>query len=103
MFRDNIVHHEGQVQHLSISTQDLEEGDSIGCCITKDGDWEIYINGQKRADGVHNVPTGKPLWGVVDIYGDVKTIQSEFYCGELYSESLRLQCVKHTMLCTCAH
>ena len=88
----NIVCHGRQEQHLNISTEDLKKNDSIGCCITKDGDWEIYINGWKRAVGWRNVPTDKPLWAVVDIFGDAKTIQSEFYCGELYSESLMLQC-----------
>ena len=103
VFWNQRVYYDGQVQNLNISTEDLKEGDSIGLCISRDGDFEIYINGQKRAVGWRNVPTDKPLWGVVDIYHDAKTIQSEFYCGELYSESLRLQCVKHTILCTCAH
>ena len=103
LVRSNKIHHNGQEQCPNFSTTDMKEGDSIGCCITKDGDWEIYINGKKRAVGWRNVPTGKPLWGVVDIYGKAETIQSEFYCGELYSESLRKQCVKHTVICTCAH
>ena len=98
LFFDNIVYHDGQGQRLNISTKDLKAGDSIGCYITRDGDSEIYINGQKRAVGWRNIPTDKPLWGVVDIWGDVNKIQSEFYCGELYSESLRLQCVKHSIL-----
>ena len=108
MFLDNKVYHGEEEHRFNISTQDLKEGDSIGCCITRDGDWEIYIDGQKRAVGWHNVPTDKPLWGVVDILGIARTIQSEFYCGEIYSESLRLQCVKHTILMhtyteTCMH
>ena len=77
-----------------MSTRELKEGNPIGCCITRDGDLEIYINGQKRAVGWRNVPTDKPLWGVVDIAADdALTIQSEFYCGKLYSESLRLHSV----------
>ena len=101
LFTYDTVYHDEQEQRLNISTANLEEDDSIGWRITRDGDWEIYINGKKRAVGWHNVPTDKPLWGVVEMYGKAKTIQSEFYCGELYS--LRLQCVKHTILYTCAH
>ena len=85
LFWNNDVYHDGQEQHLNISTEDLKVDDSIGWCITRDGDWEIYINGQKRAVGWRNVPTDKLLWGVVDICGSARTIQSEFYCGELYS------------------
>ena len=84
LFWGSIVYHDGRKQELSISTFDLVEGESIGCCITRGGDLEIYINGQKRAVGWHNVPVDKPLWGVVDMYGSGVTIQSEFYCGELY-------------------
>ena len=76
-----MVYHDGQKQRLKISTEDLKEGHSIGWCITRDGDWKVHINGKKRAVGWRNVPTGKPLWGIVDIFGKAKTIQSEFYCA----------------------
>ena len=85
LFWGNIVYHDRNDQILSISTFDLVKGNSIGCCITRGGDLEIYINGQKRAVGWHNVPVDKPLWGVVCMYGKDRTIQSEFYSGELYS------------------
>ena len=97
-FRDNRVYHDNEDQRFDISTQDLMVDDSIGCCITRYGDFEIYINGKKREVGWHNVPTDKPLWGVVDIFRIGVTIQSEFYSGEFYFESLRLQCIKHTII-----
>ena len=82
LFWDNTVYHDGNEQKLSIPN--LVQGDSIGCCITKGGDLDIYINGQKIAVGWRNVPVDKPLWGVVCMFGRARTIQSEFYCGELY-------------------
>ena len=85
LFLGNKVYHDGNVLELSNSTFDLVEGNSIGCCITRGGDLEIYINGQKRTVGWRNVPVDKPLWGVVEILGNAITIQSEFYCCELYS------------------
>ena len=84
LFSGNRMYHNGNKQEVSISTFSLKKGESIGCCITRNGDLEIYINGQKNAVGWHNVPVDKPLWGVADIYGKAKTIQSEFHCGELY-------------------
>ena len=86
LFWGSIVCHDGETNKLSpgILPSSLVEGDSIGCCITRDGDLEIYINGQKKATGWHNVPVDKPLWGTVEIYWKARTIQSEFYCGELY-------------------
>ena len=84
LFVGSTVWHAGNKQDLSISTAVLVGGESIGCCITRGGDLEIYINGQKRAVGWYNVPMDKPLWGVVDMGYVRRTIQSEFYCGELY-------------------
>ena len=86
LFLGNTTYHGGYARELSISTSNLVAGNSIGCCITRGGDLEIYINGQKRAVGWHmcNVPVDKPLWGVVYM-SEYTTIQSEFYCGELYS------------------
>ena len=98
LYGGSTVSHDGKKQYLSISTY---EGNSIGCCITRGGDLEIYINGQKRAVGWRNVPVDKPLWGVVDMYADGITIQSEFYCGELYSYNI--YSVSHSCACACMY
>ena len=86
LYWNKSVFHGGNEQQLS--RESLKKGDSLGCCITRDGDLEIYINGKERAVGWRNVPVDKPLWGVVDMYGNGVTIQSEFYCGELYSYNI---------------
>ena len=100
LFFGNIVYHDGNKQTLGIFTSSLKKGDSVGCCLTGGGDLEIYINGQKRAVGWRNVPVDKPLWGVVDICGRARTIQSEFYCGKLYSYNV--YSVLYTYICECA-
>ena len=101
LFRGSMVYHGGERQKLpsSILPSSFVEGDSIGCCITNGGDLENYINRQKRAVGWRNVPVDKPLWGVVDMEGSARTIQSEFYCGELYSYNVCS--VSH--MCMCMH
>ena len=102
LFHDNTVYHDGNKQKLNISTYDLVEGYSLGCCITRGGDLEIYINRQKRAVGWCNVPVDKPLWGVVQMYGKVfLTIQSEFHCGELYLYNV--YSVLHSCACACMY
>ena len=85
LFSGRRAYHDGREQILSISTLDLIEGNSIGCCITRGSDLDFFINGQKSTVGWHNVPVDKPLWGVVYMHEFARTIQSEFYCGELYS------------------
>ena len=99
-FWGNAVWHANE-RKLSISTYGLVEGDSVGCCITRDGDLEVYINGQYRAVGWRNVPVNKPLWGVVWMHGKNRTIQSEFYCGELYSYNV--YSVSHSCACACMY
>ena len=98
LYWDRTVFHDGSKQQLS--RERLRRGDSIGCCITRGGDLEIYINGQKRTVGWHNVPVDKPLWGMVDMYGKGVTIQSEFCCGELYLYNV--YSMSHSMTCACA-
>ena len=100
---DRAVYHGGNDKQLrfSISTERLRKGGSLGCCITRGGDLEIHINGQKRAVGWRNVPVDKPLWGVVDMYGNGVTIQSEFHCGELYTYNV--YSVSHTRACACMY
>ena len=84
MFSGNRVYHNWNDRELlSIPNPSLNEGDSVGCRVTRGGRFEIYINRQWRAVGWRNVPVDKPLWGVVEMYGGSITIQSEFYCGEL--------------------
>ena len=84
LFWGSTVYHGGEKKKLpsSILSSSFVEGDTIGCCI-RGGDLEIFINGQEGIVGWCNVPVDKPLWGAVEIYGKARTIQSEFYCGEL--------------------
>ena len=97
LYWDKTVFHGGNEQQLSRESLKFKKGDSLGCSITRGGDLEIYINGQKRAVGWRNVPVDKSLWGVVDMYGDCVTIQSEFYCGKLYSYNV--YSVSHVCMC----
>ena len=101
LFWGSTVFHDGNEEKLNISTSSVIEGNSLGCCITRGGDSEIYINGQKRAVRWRNVPVDKPLWGVVYMYGKYRTIQSEFYCGELYSYNI--YSVSHSCACACMY
>ena len=101
LFWGSKIYHDGNKQKLSISTFNLIPGNSLGCCITRGGDFEICINGQKKTVGWHNVPVDRPLWGVVDMIGNTTTIQSEFYRGELYSYNV--YSVSHSYMCMHVH
>ena len=110
LFWDDTVYHNGDKRKLKISTLYLGKNDSVGCCVTRDGELELFLQGGKRVVGMHNVPTDKPLWGVVCICGQAKTIQSEFYCGELYSCSevcivlhAHTHIHTHALVCGCTH
>ena len=107
LYWGNTVYHGGNEQqlHFSISTEKLRKGGSLGCCITRGGDLEIYINGQEGKVGWRNVPVNKPLWGVVEIYGKARTIQSEFCCGELYIILYNVYSVSYiyNIMCMCMH
>ena len=84
LFQSNKVWHDKMEQKISFSASRVNVGNSLGCCITEGGDFEININRRKRAVGWRKVPVDQSLWGVVEICGKAVKIQSEFYCGELY-------------------
>ena len=65
----------------------LKVGQSVGCCVTRNGELRYFINGVDQGIVWTGLPTNRPLWGVADIDYLVK-IKSEFFFGE-YSITLK--------------
>ena len=78
---------------MDFSIEELKVQDSIGCCITNEGELKYFVNGQDRGVGWKNVPTDRPLWGFADLYGLTRKVKSEFTFGErVVSQMMYLQC-----------
>ena len=77
MLWGNIACFEGLKRDFS--TANLVEGDTVGCCIGNNGSLEYFVNGERKGIICHNVPSNKPLYGVADMCGRIKKIQSEFH------------------------
>ena len=45
------VHHKGGERKLDFSIEELKIGDSVGCCVTKTGDLQYYVNGVMKGIG----------------------------------------------------
>ena len=81
MFCDSTAFHDGTEQDISFSTEDLDEGDSVGVRFCENGDVHYYVNGQNKGRMFQHLPQHQDLWGVVCLWYSTK-IQSEFYFGE---------------------
>ena len=77
------VHHKGGERKLDFSIEELKIGDSVGCCVTKTGDLQYYVNGVMKGIGWDGLPTDQLLWGFADLYGLTRKVKSEFVFGEL--------------------
>ena len=66
----------------------LEVGQSVGCCVTRNGKLRYFIDGVDQGIAWTDLPTNRPLWGVADIGGFAIKIKSEFFFGE-YSITLK--------------
>lgn len=79
------VHHGGQERRVDFNLETVNVGQSVGCCISKDGELHYYVDGRDQGAGWTGVPVDRPLWGFADIYGLAKKIKSEFIYDELMS------------------
>ncbi len=66
---------------MDFNLESLRVGQTVSCCVNKQGELRYYIDGQDQGLGWSGVPTDKPLWGFADIYGLARKIKSEFLCG----------------------
>ena len=65
----------------------LEVGQSVGCCVTRNGELRYFIDGVDQNIVWTGFPTNRRLWGVATIAGKT-LIKSEFFFGE-YSITLK--------------
>lgn len=76
------LHHNGQEKRVDFNLESLKIGQSIGCCINKEGELRYFINGVDQGVAWTGLPTDKPMWGFADIYGLARKIKSEFLFGK---------------------
>ena len=81
MFRASTTYHDGLEEDMSFSTEDLEEGDSVGIRVSEIGDVQYYVNGQNKGVVFQHLPQHQDLWGVIFLCG-FSAIESRFRFGE---------------------
>lgn len=67
---------------MDFNLESLKVGQSIGCCVTREGELRYFINGVDQGIAWTGLPTDRPMWGFADIYGLARKIKSEFLFGE---------------------
>ena len=77
------VYHQGREKKVQFNAWDLKVGDTIGCCIHKDGTLHYYVNGiDKGVSWDDKLPTNQAVYGFVDVYGYTRKISSLFHYGK---------------------
>ena len=79
------MHHNKQSKKVDFNLGFLEVEQSIGCCVTREGELSYFIDGVDKGIVWTALPTNRPMWGVVDFYGLKKAVKSEFFFGEYYN------------------
>ena len=85
---DTALYHNGERREVNFNLENLKVGQSVGCCVTRNGEMRYFIDGVDRGIVWTGLPTNRLMWGVADIYGLARKIMSEFFFGE-YSITLR--------------
>ena len=73
---EKTLHHNKKEKSLAkeMDLQKLKVGQSAGCFVTSDGELHFQVNGKEEV-GWTGLPTDKPLWGFVDIYGKDRKVR----------------------------
>ena len=72
------LYHNGERRVVNFNLNYLKVGQSVGCCVTRNGELRYFIDGVDQNIVWTGLPINGPLWGVADIYGIAK-IKSEFF------------------------
>ena len=80
--------HNGEARKVHFDLNDLKVGQSVGCCVTRNGELRYFIDGVDQNIAWTGLPTNRPLWGVAHVENGRALIKSEFFFGE-YSITLK--------------
>ena len=78
------MYHNGKTKdsEVNFNLENLKVGQSVGCCVTKNGELRYFIDSVDKNIVWTGLPTNRPMWGVTNICGSITEIKSEFFFGE---------------------
>ena len=71
-------YHGQEIKESRYFSKDLKDINTIGVVVTEKGDLHLLINSNDVGVIWKDLPTDKPLWGIVDVYGQLKKVRAEF-------------------------
>ena len=97
------VHHNGQDKAISINTEDLHVGQSVGLLVTRDGDVHLFVDGKHREMVWSGLPTDQPLWGAADVCANCTKIKADILCGKWWNNQHPVFSPFHILLNSVIH
>ena len=82
------MEHNGEARKVHFDLNNLKVGQSVGCCVTRNGELRYLIDGVDQNIMWTGLPTNRRLWGFAQIIHGRALIKSEFFFGE-YSITLK--------------
>ena len=87
----SLKHNGERKRRANFDLANLKVGQSVGCCVTRNGELRYFIDGIDQNIVWTDFPTDRRLWGVADLFSSrlgFRSIKSEFLFGE-YSITLK--------------
>ena len=67
---------------MNFNLYDLKVGQSVGCCVSRNGELKCFIDGIDQGIVWTGLPTNRPMWGIAENQGLRSKIKSEFFFGK---------------------
>lgn len=71
-------YHAQEIKESSYFSEDLKDIESLGVLVSEEGDLHLFVNDEDVGVLWKDLPTDKPLWGIVDVFGKLKKIRAEY-------------------------
>lgn len=84
-------YHGQEIKESSYFAEDLKGIRTMGVVVTDDGNLHLLVNDEDIGVLWRGLPTDKPLWGIVDVFGRLRKIRAEFvgkHCESLCHSQL---------------
>ena len=66
---NNTLYHNSESRGVNFNPHDLKVGQSLGCCVTRNGELRYFIDGVDQGIAWTGLLINRPMWGVADVYG----------------------------------
>ena len=77
-----VTYKSNQLCRLGFNTETFKKGQSLGLLLTRKSNLLWFLDGKVQGTvHVEGYPLDKPMWGLIDVYGQCKQVKAEICSG----------------------